>query len=673
MAGPKKIKELDEEYLRKLQPRLRVFADGSREVNEARSEQAAALRVCDAVPLARRPKARRKAKRKAPEAPKTLVRTPNELEANVFVHLDRGALAPKLMGETARQSDLAVATVRLADLAGLVDKPHVAYVEAGNTVRVPPVLEGLTQAGEPKPRLPEGEAREVEGRVLVGIIDVGGFDFAHPDFIDAAGTRFHSIWDQAGTTREGPDVFGYGSLILKEHMDAAIAAAPGVGVGATDFEPQESMSPGSHGTHVASIAAGNAGVCPFATIVGVCLSLPEEDWDRRRNFADSTRIAHAIDYILGVGKELGLPVSINISLGTNGGAHDGSGAITRWIDNALAVPGRCITVAAGNAGQEGPEYPDDVGYIMGRIHAGYQVQARGLDVDLEWVVVGNGMEDVSENELEIWYGPADRFVVQIKPPNGDWLPPVRPGEYVENTYLEQHNSCFVSIYNELYHPSNGSNYIAVHLSPYWTPRPDERFGVQGGVWTVRIHGDEVRDGGFHAWIERDDPRRVGRVGDREHWNFPSFFTEESNVDRSQISSLACGRFALAVANLDAPHEAINKSSSQGPTRDGRDKPDVAAPGTDIVAARGFDEERPWVAKTGTSMAAPYVTGVTALMLATEPRLTAAQVQGILRRTSHPLPGHDYHWRDDAGYGRVDAGACVDEAARAYQRKDLLWN
>jgi hypothetical protein len=40
--------------------------------------------------------------------------------------------------------------------------------------------------------------------VLIGIIDVLGFDFAHPEFLDGASTRFLEIWDQGGTNRPGP-------------------------------------------------------------------------------------------------------------------------------------------------------------------------------------------------------------------------------------------------------------------------------------------------------------------------------------------------------------------------------------------------------------------------------------------------------------------------------------
>jgi subtilisin family serine protease len=188
---------------------------------------------------------------------------------------------------------------------------------------------------------------------------------------------------------------------------------------------------------------------------------------------------------------------------------------------------------------------------------------------------------------------------------------------------------------------------------------------------VRLRGLEVRDGRFQGWIERDDPRRLGRVGEREAWRFPSFFSERSNVDRSSVSSLACAERVISVANLDEAAERIHATSSQGPTRDGRTKPEVAAPGTDIVAAKGFsDADDPWVSMTGTSMASPFVTGVVGLMLAVKPQLTAAQIAGILQRTARPLPGGDFVWKNDAGYGRIDPDACLREAAILHERRAL---
>jgi subtilisin family serine protease len=111
---------------------------------------------------------------------------------------------------------------------------------------------------------------------------------------------------------------------------------------------------------------------------------------------------------------------------------------------------------------------------------------------------------------------------------------------------------------------------------------------------------------------------------------------------------------VAVANLDKARESINVTSSQGPTREGGSKPDIAAPGTDIVAANGFSSPADaWVGMTGTSMASPLVCGTVALMLATRPDLTAAQIIGIIQRSATPLVGKGFAWVNDANLPRKD--------------------
>ena len=73
--------------------------------------------------------------------------------------------------------------------------------------------------------------------------------------------------------------------------------------------------------------------------------------------------------------------------------------------------------------------------------------------------------------------------------------------------------------------------------------------------------------------------------------------------------------------------------------------------------------------TGTSQASPYVAGVAGLMLACEPRLTAAQIEGILHRTSRPIPGTTFRWANDSGFGRIDPAAALKEAQEVELREE----
>ncbi len=704
---------------RKLHPRLRTFGNGDQSVNAQRS--VGSTTIASAVPVAQEDVAvtalfdqvaqqsvanlqaavrpmRAAAKRpegarrpKLAELPKA-----DDCFVNVFIEFypERTGVSAEqhraeiaAITETIQRSvyeagrgsidggvlprrNLVCATVPISRLDELSRSPVVAFVHPADPLKLDLPVAAIT-GGAPSPRA-IGSA-ETHGRgegVIIGLIDVGGFDFSHPDFLDADGaTRFVAIWDQGGDFRRPPAGFDYGSEFRKPQLDRALKSAAKGGLPAVLIERQSQLEPGSHGTHVASIAAGSSGVCPKAEIAAVLIDVPTptDPIERRRaTFSDTSRITHAVEYLLRIAEERKKPIAINISLGTNGGAHDGSSGVSRWLDAYLATPGRAICVAAGNAGQEAPLEEGDLGWIMGRIHTSDRIPARGLEVELEWTVVGNGIEDVSENELEIWYGAQDRFIAAIQPPGGgDWIQ-VAPREYVQNLELE--SGTHVSIYNELYHPTNGANYIAIYLSPNQARDLREFRGIQAGVWKVRLSGEEVRDGRFDAWIERDDPGEVGRDAGRRLFRFPSFFSQKSNVDTHSISSLACGHRVIAVANLDELRRRINKTSSQGPTRDSRCKPEIAAPGTHIVAANGFEgANHLWVAMTGTSMACPYVTGVVGLMLAANRDITAAQCAGILQRTARPLAGASYEWANDAGWGRLDARAAIEEARAINER------
>ncbi len=99
-------------------------------------------------------------------------------------------------------------------------------------------------------------------------------------------------------------------------------------------------------------------------------------------------------------------------------------------------------------------------------------------------------------------------------------------------------------------------------------------------------------------------------------------------------------------------DAIAEYSSRGPTEDGRIKPEVVAPGTNIKST--------WLggtyaAMSGTSMATPHVSGIVALLLQKEPTLTPAQVKARLTGTAITVPSDSGATPNNAfGYGLVTA-------------------
>lgn len=670
----------------KIEAKLRMFANANQEVNEIRAEFTGNMAVTQSYKTSdkqvRQDNPTKMPRRTKAGTKKKLSRPPANILANVFVELSPDS-SGELDGEITRKNNLVSVRLPLTELKKLSDRKDVIGIENSRMLKFAEPLVDNPYVKKP----PVSKYRSLEKNyrpkhpVLIGIIDVGGFDFAHPDFLDENGeTRFLKIWDQGGTTRPSPEPFNYGAEFDRTHLNKAIRNAKKVGVPATSIEKQSQTTIGSHATHVTSIAAGNSGVFPHADIVAVSIAMKKSDLeDKRKSFYDSTCLIHAMDYLLSYAsqgdnrgkkkkakKYKARPISINVSLGTNGHAHDGTDVASRWIDAELAIPGRSVCIAAGNSGQEKPLFENDLGFVTGRIHTSGRIEAKGLSKDVFWNVVGNSVTDFSENELEIWYAPQDRLAVRVKPPGMNWIGPIEPNEYIENKQLA--NGTFVSIYNDLYHFANGSNYIAVYISPNMNKQ--NPIPVSAGEWQVRLTGLDIRDGSFDGWIERDDPRPLGLNNSREQWNFPSFFSEATNVDNTSISSLACARNVIAVGNCDDVKEQINITSSQGPTRDKRSKPEVIAPGTNIVAAKGFSSPGDdWISMTGTSMASPFVCGIAAWMLSLDSNLTAAQIQGIIIRTSSPLPGQGYAWKNDTGFGFIAPEQCLEEALLMRTKKD----
>ncbi|MCX5262590.1 S8 family serine peptidase [Streptomyces sp. NBC_00199] len=119
--------------------------------------------------------------------------------------------------------------------------------------------------------------------------------------------------------------------------------------------------------------------------------------------------------------------------------------------------------------------------------------------------------------------------------------------------------------------------------------------------------------------------------------------------------------ALTVAAVDRD-DKIASWSSRGPTADGRLKPDIAAPGVDIIAAKaahgieGNDEAPGYVSMSGTSMATPHTAGAAAIVAQEHPDWTGEQLKSALTASAKTLRGVTAY---DVGVGRVDLTRATD--------------
>lgn len=491
--------------------------------------------------------------------------------------------------------------------------------------------------------------------VIIGIIDFG-LDFVHRNFRHADGrTRILALWDQKApcAANHTPKAFGYefdyGRLFDKGEIDKALAAArqeaePDKMYAALGYKvPKDSLfDTGAHGTYVTDVAAGNGlgsscpGVAPQADIVFVDVSTAALSMQGPQSvgstFGDSVQLLEAVRFIFDYAKKLCRPCVINISLGTNGGPHDGTTLWEQAIDRLVTQePNRAVVVAAGNS-------------FGKKLHATGQVPEGGC-VDLKWHIP---RFDATSNELEIWYAGQDKFTLDLLDPRGKLVARVKPGELWATP-----RGCkgLMIVVNRLDDPNNHDHTINVFF---------ER-DVPAGDWTLRLRGERVGDGHFHAWIERDER------GQSRFVQAPGESYEISN--EYTLNSIACGRETIVVSSFNA-YEAdlpLSASSSSGPTRDQdrrkpqQRQPTVSAPGEQVLAAQSGTlvlRHR----QSGTSMAAPVVAGTIALMLAKAQAqhlsLPAHEIRKILIRTAHGNPPDRNGWDPGFGFGRVCATLAV---------------
>ncbi|WP_185934571.1 S8 family serine peptidase [Mycolicibacterium hodleri] len=530
------------------------------------------------------------------------------------------------LGVVSRFGGVVTARMRLADLDTVRRNPAVRSLKAIRKYG-PALSTSVPEIRATPAQLPQrSDGNPLTGAgVLVAVLD-WGLDITHSNFRNADGsTIVEALWDQrGGKTTSSPEPFDYGRVLTREAIDDALSAPDpqeGLGYDHADVDPR---GDGTHGTHVADIAVGRGraagaacGVAPGAALAFV--HLRGEDTAPEDTLGDSARILEACDWA--VRAAAGRPLVIHMSLGRTGGPHDDTLLVTRAFDHLLAAqPGVAIVMSCGN-------------YYDSRMHAALRV-APDTTVDLPWDVPP---PPPGGTEVELWYSGRDRLAVSLIAPDGTTALHIEPGEHAVQRADDE---VVASGFSRLRDPDNADNLVDLFLQP----------GAPPGRWTIRVAGQEVHDGRVQAWIERTSGRHQAR--------FPASVA----TSLSTTGSICNGRFPLAVGAYAAgtPDRAPMPFSSAGPSRDGRPKPDVAAPGGSVQAARSscVVDGRPvrdgLTRKSGTSMAAPHVSGTVALLFeaALPRRLPMAVTRWLVIETARPPTQPDVRY----GAGLLDASA-----------------
>lgn len=511
----------------------------------------------------------------------------------------------------------AIVTLNRNDVGALFEQPQIQYIE------LPRLLAAQLNVNANSACITTVTGAQgsygLSGRgTLVAVID-SGIDARHPDFTHADGTtRILYVWDQSATGGAPPRGFYSGVEYTARDINRALLT--GTAMPVTD--------PLGHGTAIAGIAAGNGrasggentGVAPEASLIVVRL-----EQRGGGNFTRTTELMRAIRYVMDKAAALNMPVAINISYGTNNGAHDGNSLFETYINDMADEWKTVIVVGTGNEGRAGHHYS--------------AVLATG-ETDAVAFSINAG---VNALYVSLWKDFADTFNFELISPSGASTGLI-PFDSRDHALRLENTLAFILV-------GRPTNYN-VDQEVYFLLQ-QESGTLPTGVWTLRVSGVQVVDGRFNVWLPT-----VEDVTDRVAFLNPA-----------TVTTLTLPSTALRVLSVGGYNAMLNTAiaySGRGYTRnDIYVKPDLVAPAYDILttlAGGGYSRVE------GTSFAAPFVTGSAALMMewgivrGHDPFLYGQKVKAYLRRGARrqqPLSYPNPIW----GYGTLCLRDTMDALAR----------
>ncbi|BCJ98554.1 S8 family peptidase [Anaerocolumna chitinilytica] len=456
--------------------------------------------------------------------------------------------------------------------------------------------------------------------VLVGIIDTG-IDYKNPIFLHPDGSsKIQYLWDQALDSNNVPERFFYGTEFTKNQIDQAL----------TNNDPLSlvpSTDENGHGTMLAGIMAGSEdvknnfyGVAPEADLIVVKLK------QAKQNLKDfyiippdnpcyqENDIMWGIEYILQRAEELKRPCAVCIGLGSSQGGHDGRGALSNLLSIYSGVPGFIICLPAGNEGDKKRHYsnfitPSDA--------------PKAFELNIGEQELGFSME--------FWGNPPNIYSIDISSPTGEFIPSITKSLKSHQLVSFLFEKTLIDVDYQLIESRTSAELI---LLRFHNPTP--------GIWRFHIYSKGNTMGAYNIWLPMN-----GFISKDTYFLQPDPYTT--------ITSPGDGTAPITVTAYNPDNDSLFLGASKGYTRDGIIKPELAAPGVNIVTptlGNGF------IYSSGTGIAAAHVAGISAIMLewgiirGFYPDMDTEVIKKYLIRGAKRSNTQQYP-NKDLGYGIVD--------------------
>lgn len=486
---------------------------------------------------------------------------------------------------------------------------------------------GITPAGELPVLNNQGAG------VIVGFVDTG-INYTDSLFRNVDGsTRIIGIWDQTNNSDNSNNIENetakpfsafsalYGTQYTAEEINLALNSDNPASIVPTRDE-------NGHGTFLASIAAGNrderagfSGAAPQASIAMVKLKPAKQylrDFYLIQDGAEAYQendIMMGVSYLYFLARKYSMPLVVCIPLGTNMGSHMGMSRLGQYLNQVSLSNGSAVITAAGNE--------------TGARHHFRAVMDADTDEVTAELRVGEREAGFS---MELWAENMGVYTVGFISPTGEVAReisiPLR-GENTVSFLLEQTQ---ITVYTQIADVSSGSQFIFMRFE-----------NPMSGIWRILIRNSlDIRET-FHIWL----PVR-GFISDETYFLRPDPDTT--------ITDPGNARYPITVTAYDHTKNSIYIHASRGYSLSGRIKPDLAAPGVNILGASVSG--RRLTRMSGTSVSAAHLAGAAAILLnwgvlnANYPYLNTPVLKSIFVRGAQRNPALTYPNRE-FGYGTLN--------------------
>lgn len=526
-------------------------------------------------------------------------------------------------------------------LPAFLTYPQVLYVELSRPI-YENALTGIASSCLPDYNIITG--RNVNETTLTGkgtviaILD-SGVDYTHPDFRNTDGsTRILAYWDQSLPFIHNHfsinNPYNLGIIFSEEDLNQLLTGAnnfsffdsstpTALGSASESLSPSEDSS--GHGTHIAGICAGNGrvsngknqGVAPESSLIVVKLKN-----DASSVYSDYANLMMAVDFAVRFTNSLFLPLSINISYGSNDGSHTGNSLLELFMEQVSFYGKNIISVATGNEGRT-------------RRHASLNIGSSLTKSSYKKSLSFTIAPGERSLYLEIWQVFADDFSYELLAPSGSqsFTFPATPGIY---TYMIADTTIYLTINN----PTPYQPFRQYFLSF----SPNTSF-ITSGTWALRITSiptGKIVDGRLQFWLPSKDAT-----------NSATGFTTPSSDMTFTIPSTASS--VISVSGYDSSLDIFASFSGQGFSNTMYTKPDLCAPAVNILSTAPGGG---YTIQTGTSMASPFVAGAAALLMqygiiqGNDPFLYGEKLKAYLWKSARALPAFSEYPNEKIGWGAL---------------------